>query len=77
MARTNNNSFDDVEMRTQMCVEYKDMYDWRMICRAWCKKNNATLLFVKSDSFGCQFPDGTFQHIYIDELVDMLGGIGS
>lgn len=77
MARTNNNMFDDVELRTQMYVEDKDMDDWKMICRAWCKKNNATLLFVKSDSFGCEFPDGTFKHIYIDELVDMLGGIGS
>ena len=64
----------DVELRTQMCVKEKDMDDWKMICKRWCDVNNATLLFVRSDSFGCELPDGQFKHIYVEELVELLGG---
>ena len=55
-----------------MYVEEKDMAEWRAICSGWCKKNNAKLLFVNSVSFGCQMPNETFRHIYVDELVSML-----
>ena len=66
--------FSDVRLRTQMCVKEKDMDDWKMICKRWCDVNNAKLLFVRSDSFGCELPDGQFKHIYVEELVELLGG---
>lgn len=53
-------------------VNENEMDDWKMICREWCEQNNAKLLFVNSSSFGCEFPDGSFRHIYIDELAEML-----
>lgn len=56
-----------------MYVEEKNMSEWKLICKEWCKKNNAKLLFVNSESFGCEMPDGQLKHIYIEELIDILG----
>ena len=55
------------------CIDEKDMQDWKEICRKWCIRNNAILLFVNNTSFGCEFPNGQMKHIYIDELVSMMG----
>ena len=55
-----------------MYVKEKDMDDWKLICKEWCKKNNAELLFVNSESFGCEMPNGQLRHIYVDELVELL-----
>ena len=55
------------------CIEEKHMNDWKEICRRWCVKNNAELLFVNNTSFGCEFPDGQMKHIYVDELASMMG----
>ena len=57
----------------QYYVEKKDMDDWKEICKAWCKRNNAELLFVNDTSFGCEFPNGQMRHIFIEELASMLG----
>lgn len=48
------------------------MEEWTEICKAYCDKANAKLLFVNIDSFGCEYSDGTMKHIYADELEDML-----
>lgn len=50
------------------------MREWGEICAAYCKRENAELLFVNTDSFGAQFPDGTLKHIYADELEQLLKG---
>lgn len=50
------------------------MREWAMVCATFCKRVNAELLFVNSDSFGAMFPDGSLRHIYADELAAMLDG---
>lgn len=50
------------------------MKEWGAICAAYCERENAELLFVNIDSFGAQFPDGSFRHIYGDELEQLLKG---
>lgn len=53
-------------------VRENQMKDWREICVAFAKKINATLLFVNDTSCGVELKDGTFKHIYIDELQEYL-----
>ena len=48
------------------------MDEWKEICRVFCKKHNAKLLFVKDDSFGMETADGNLHHIYVGELVEIL-----
>ena len=50
------------------------MNEWGQICAAYCRKVNAELLFVNTDNFGVQYDDGTFRHIYADELAQILEG---
>lgn len=47
------------------------MDDWKEICKAFAKRENANLVFVNETSFGIE-KNGQFQHIYIDELMDIL-----
>lgn len=49
-----------------------NMDEWKWICRVFCRKHNAKLLFVKEDSFGMEMEDGSLHHIYMDELVEIL-----
>lgn len=51
--------------------------EWEQICAAYCQKVNAELLFVNTDNFGVQYKDGSFRHIYADELALMLEGSGT
>lgn len=53
------------------------MEEWGRICAAYCQKVNAELLFVNTDNFGVQYEDGSFRHIYADELAKMLEGGGT
>lgn len=53
------------------------MDEWGRICAAYCRKANAELLFVNTDSFGVQYGDGTLRHIYADELAQILDGGGA
>lgn len=46
--------------------------EWKLVCETWCKKVGAELLFVNSDNFGCQTPNGELLHIYADELAELL-----
>ena len=59
-------------MRTIYAMNKNQMEDWKQICKEYAKKVNAELLFVNETSFGIQLPNGELQHIYIDELVNLL-----
>lgn len=48
------------------------MSEWKSICEAYCKKTNAKLMFVNMDNFGVEDADGTFRHIYADELMELI-----
>ena len=48
------------------------MKEWSQICAAYCRKIGATLLFVNTDNFGLEMPDGSHRHIYADELTELL-----
>lgn len=62
-----------MEMRTCLTMTEEQMPEWRMICQTWAKKHNAELIFVNNQSFGVEI-NGQLQHIYIDELAEMLKG---
>jgi len=47
--------------------------EWEMVCKAYCKKIGAELLFVNDYDFGYE-KDGNMVHIYADELVEILEG---
>ncbi len=48
------------------------MAEWKAICKAYCDKVGAELLFVNEDSFGCEMPSGELRHIHADELEALL-----
>lgn len=48
------------------------MPEWKSICEAFAKKIDAKLLFVNEQSCGVGYKDGSFQHIYVDEMYDYL-----
>ena len=58
--------------RTVLTVSKSQMKDWEEICRAFAKKVGAKLVFVNSTSCGIELSDGSFKHIYIDEMQDYL-----
>lgn len=55
-----------------MTVRESQMSDWKKICKAFAERHNAELLFVNECSCGVQYKDGSFGHIYIDEMVEIL-----
>lgn len=59
-------------MRTVYCVSEKQMKDWEEICKGFCEKFGYKLLFVNSHSCGVELADGTFKHIYINEMEELL-----
>ena len=59
-------------MRKVYTMNESQMEEWKEICNAYAKKINAKLLFVNETSFGIQLHNGELQHIYIDELVNIL-----
>lgn len=48
------------------------MEDWNMICKAFAKKFGYKLIFVNESSCGVELQDGSFKHIYIDEMAEIL-----
>lgn len=48
--------------------------EWEEVCKVFCKKIGAELLFVNSDNFGYQDKDGNLVHMYADELAEYLKG---
>lgn len=59
-------------MREVYAMSPGQMLDWRQICRAFADKIHAELLFVNETSCSVQYKDGSFGHIYIDEMMDYL-----
>lgn len=50
----------------------KQLEDWREICKAFAKKFGYSLLFVNEDSCGVELSDGSFKHIYAEEMAEIL-----
>ena len=57
-------------MRTEYAVTPAQMKDWQAVCEKFAEKVEAELLFVNETSCGVQYKNGTFQHIYIDEMAE-------
>lgn len=55
-------------------IDENNMGEWKAICKEFAKKTNSTLLFVNDTSLGIEDENGNLRHIYIDELLEMLGG---
>lgn len=55
-------------MRVVYCVPENQMPEWIRICEAFANKVGAKLLFVNDTSCGVQFPDGSFSHMYIEDI---------
>jgi len=49
-------------------VSEGQMAQWKMICEAYADKKGAQLLFVNDHSCGLQYPDGSFSHVYIEDM---------
>ena len=62
-----------MEMITRLTMTEEQMPEWKRICKTWARKHNAELIFVDNQSFGVEI-NGQLQHIYIDELAEMLKG---
>ncbi len=45
---------------------------WHEVCEAFAKKMGAKLVFVNESSCGLEFENGTFKHVYWDEMVEYL-----
>ena len=52
--------------------ESTDNAEWIYVCRAFCRKIGAKLLFVNDDNFGYETKDGQLVHMYADELEQYL-----
>lgn len=59
-------------MREVYAMNETQMGDWKQICATFAKKIDAELLFVNETSCGVQYKNGTFGHIYIDEMAEYL-----
>lgn len=59
-------------MRARLYCKPSQMSDWRAICKAFAKKYGYTLLFVNENSCGVELKDGSFKHISIEELAEIL-----
>ena len=57
---------------TNYVMSASQMADWKQICRVFAKKHNAKVVFVDNSSCGLENKDGSFSHIYIDEMLDIL-----
>lgn len=62
----------DGDLRGVLTCSPAQMDDWKAIAKAFADEQKAELLFVNEQSFGIQLPNGSFSHIYIDELKDYL-----
>ena len=60
------------DFRGVLTVSDSQMRDWEEICKAFADKIGATLLFVNNTSCGVELKDGSFKHIYINEMQEYL-----
>lgn len=59
-------------MREEYYVPEQKMSEWKRICEAFADKYGCKLLFVNETSCGVELKDGSFKHIYIDEMQEIL-----
>lgn len=59
-------------MREEYYVPTSMMNDWKRICKAFADKFGYKLLFVNEKSCGVELKDGSFKHIYLDEMQEIL-----
>lgn len=50
----------------------KQMSEWNEICSSFAKKFGYKLLFVNEESCGVELKDGSFKHIYAEEMAEIL-----
>lgn len=50
----------------------RQMQEWKEVCSVFAKKFGYKLLFVNEESCGVEMQDGSFAHIYADEMAEML-----
>ena len=62
-------------MGETLYVRAKNMNEWEAICKAYADYKKAKLLYVNNTSCGLEYPDGTFSHVYVDEMVTDLKNI--
>lgn len=48
------------------------MKEWREICEAFAHIFGYTLLFVNEESCGVELKDGSFKHLYAEEMAELL-----
>lgn len=56
----------------QDVIDDKYMKEWTEICKAYCGRVGAELLFVNLSDFGCMMPNGELRHIDAEELAQLL-----
>lgn len=56
----------------QVMTDEQYMKEWTAICKAYCDKVGAELLFVNLSDFGCMMPDGELCHINSEKLAELL-----
>lgn len=61
-----------MDIREVYAVSNEQMPEWKMICAVFADKIGAKLLFVNAVSCGVELSDGSFKHIYIQEMADLL-----
>lgn len=61
-------------LRGVMTVNESQMEDWKAICNAYAKKIGAEVIFVNECSCGLELSNGQFAHIYIEDMLERLGG---
>lgn len=66
------NSLANEYLISKPIKESTDNTEWIEICKAFCKKIGAELLFVNDDNFGYETKDGQLVHMYADELEQYL-----
>lgn len=48
------------------------MKEWIEICEAFAHRFGYTLLFVNEESCGVELSDGSFKHLYAEEMAELL-----
>ena len=64
-----------MDLRGVPTVSEAQMTDWKAICHAYAKKIGAEVVFVNNYSCGLELSNGQFAHIYIEDMVERLGGL--
>ena len=63
-----------MSLRGVPTVSEAQMADWKAICHAYAKRIGADVIFVNNCSCGLELTNGQFTHIYIEDMMERLGG---